>query len=442
MREFRIARWLVALSATALIGAACQGQQDPGPQPDEPIEGTFLMAADGMTSDTFLETPESEDVFFSGPAVPESDAYSEFLGKYEDAYGEPPISSYHAHAYDSTNVLLAAIEEVGQEQGGTLTIDRAALREALYATADFQGVTGTITCDVFGDCADPNIKVFFNGEEQEDLSDLHKNVVFEYAEAEDPLGTADAEAPDYSAGAEGETVEYGPGEPVQIGVSQTISGETASLGTDQVRGIEIAVEDAGGEILGHPIELLVEDDLCAADGGTTVGEKFAANAQIVGVIGTSCSGAAVPEAQILSEAGMVLISGSNTSPFLTSLGGEQGSDWQPGYLRLAHNDQIQGTAAATYAFEELGITNAATIHDGDPYTQGLAEAFGTAWEDLGGTVALATAINKGDTDMKPVLTEVLNAGANIIYFPIFEPEGNFVADQTRDIFPTILTEPV
>ena len=44
----------------------------------------------------------------------------------------------------------------------------------------------------------------------------------------------------------------------------------------------------------------------------------------------------------------------------------------------------------------------AAIHDGDPYTHGLVSAFSAAFADLGGSVTVA-AINKGDTDMLPVL---------------------------------------
>ena len=55
------------------------------------------------------------------------------------------------------------------------------------------------------------------------------------------------------------------------------------------------------------------------------------------------------------------------------------------------------------------MTTAAAIHDGDPYTQGLAQAFADAFEELGGTISVFTAVNKGDTDMTPVLTEVAPA---------------------------------
>ena len=74
------------------------------------------------------------------------------LAVIEVALGGPPSSTYWAHGYDAATLLLSAIEKVATAEGGTLTIDRAALREALAGTAGFQGLIGTLTCDGFGDC--------------------------------------------------------------------------------------------------------------------------------------------------------------------------------------------------------------------------------------------------------------------------------------------------
>jgi branched-chain amino acid transport system substrate-binding protein len=223
-----------------------------------------------------------------------------------------------------------------------------------------------------------------------------------------------------------------PGAPIKIGLLQAISGDTASLGTDQVRAVQIAIDDKGGNLLDHPIRTQVEDDLCKAEGGTTGGQKLAADTQIAAVIGSSCSGAAVPAMEILSGKGVVMISGSNTSPRLTSdLRGKKGDAFQKGYLRTAHNDIIQGQAAANFAFDKLGAKKAATIHDGDPYTEGLANAFGTSFKEKGGTITLATAISKGDTDMRPVLTEVAASKPDIVFFPIFQPEADFIVKQAK-----------
>jgi branched-chain amino acid transport system substrate-binding protein len=241
---------------------------------------------------------------------------------------------------------------------------------------------------------------------------------------------------EFTAGPLG-AVTVAPGAPIKIADLQTITADTASLGTDQVRAVDIAIADKGGKLLDHPIQHQVEDELCKAEGGTTAGQKVAADPQIVAVIGTSCSGAAVPAMEILTGKGIVMISGSNTSPILTSnLEGQKATANQKGYFRTAHNDIIQGQAAASFAYEKLGAKKAATIHDGDPYTEGLANAFGTSFKELGGEIALATAISKGDTDMRPVLTEVAAAKPDIVFFPIFQPEADFIVKQAKD-FPAL-----
>ncbi len=230
------------------------------------------------------------------------------------------------------------------------------------------------------------------------------------------------------------TVEVAAGEPIKIASLQAISGDVASLGTDQVRATEIAIADKG-EIMGHPIELAFnEDDTCGAEGGQAGATRIIADPQVVAVIGTSCSGAGVPASNVVTSAGRVLISGSNTSPVLTSdLAGNEGPEHHEGYFRTAHNDAIQGAAAAKFVYEELGLTNVATINDGDPYTQGLTSSFESAFAELGGTIAISTAVTADQTDMRPVLTEVAAAGAELIFFPIFQPAGDFLAEQALEV---------
>jgi branched-chain amino acid transport system substrate-binding protein len=202
-------------------------------------------------------------------------------------------------------------------------------------------------------------------------------------------------------------VEVSAGEDIQIRSLQAITGDVAFLGVPNLRGTELAVLDYG-PIKGHNVSIGTPlDDLCNAEGGAAAGQTIASDDKVIGTIGTSCSGAAVPASKLVSESGGVLISPSNTSPSLTSdLVGNAGDDYNVGYYRTAHNDLFQGAAVADFVFNELGFTTAAAIHDGDPYTDGLATAFRNAYEELGGEVVVYTAVAKDDTDMTGVLTEV------------------------------------
>jgi len=137
----------------------------------------------------------------------------------------------------------------------------------------------------------------------------------------------------------------------------------------------------------------------------------------------------VPAAKIISDAGYVMISPSNTSPALTAPDQHQG-----GYLRTAHNDTVQGAAMAKFALEELGVTKAAAIHDGDPYTEGLARVFADSFEEMGGEIVAFEAVGKGDTDMRPALKTVAEAGPpEFLYYPIFIAEGAAITTQAREV---------
>jgi branched-chain amino acid transport system substrate-binding protein len=106
--------------------------------------------------------PAAEGMYLSSPNFSAFQAgYADFVTKYEAKVGKKPISAFHAHAYDATNIVLAAIEKVAVKgSDGTLFIPKKALRDAIYATANFQGITGVLSCSESGDCGAPLIAVY------------------------------------------------------------------------------------------------------------------------------------------------------------------------------------------------------------------------------------------------------------------------------------------
>jgi branched-chain amino acid transport system substrate-binding protein len=127
------------------------------------LENVYLMGADGIFSPDFMEAagPAAVGMYHSSPDFAAFGAgYQDFLTKHQENYGEPPLAPFHAHAYDAANLIFAAIEKVGEDDNGTLHIGRKALSDALFATKDFQGLTGNLTCSEYGDCADPKIAVY------------------------------------------------------------------------------------------------------------------------------------------------------------------------------------------------------------------------------------------------------------------------------------------
>jgi len=127
------------------------------------LEKVVLMGADGMFSPDFVKAAgaAAKGMYLSSPDFTAFGGdYAGFLAKYKAKYGDP-ISIFHAHAYDAANMLFAAIEKVAvKAPDGTIYVPRKALRDALYATKDFPGVTGTLTCNPYGDCSAPVIAVY------------------------------------------------------------------------------------------------------------------------------------------------------------------------------------------------------------------------------------------------------------------------------------------
>lgn len=228
-------------------------------------------------------------------------------------------------------------------------------------------------------------------------------------------------------------VEVGPDDPVVVGAMLVISGAINYLGEDTLGGVELALLDRDEMLLNHDIELVVEDSLCTAEGGQIAAQRLAADPTVVGAIGTNCSSAAQGAIPIISESGMVMIAPSNTSPSLTNADIAAGGSHRPGYFRTSQNGLIEGMRLAQFAIYALEAESLATVHDGDPYTSGLARAVADTFAELDGEVVFEGAVNKGDTDMSSILTEIAVHQPDVIYVPLFEPESNFFAAQMQYI---------
>jgi peptide/nickel transport system substrate-binding protein len=140
----------------------------------------------------FLAVAETQGMFFSGPDVRYGSNFNQSTGEsaadvladYKAEFGEAPAAPFWAHSYDAAALLLDAIAAASYDDGGTLVIDRAGVREHLNGVTGYSGLIGTMACDAYGDCSSSKITVIQNI----DVADYEAstaNVVYEYA----PLGS-------------------------------------------------------------------------------------------------------------------------------------------------------------------------------------------------------------------------------------------------------------
>jgi branched-chain amino acid transport system substrate-binding protein len=95
---------------------------------------------------------EGNYVSFLVPDLSKLPSATAFTEAFEKDYG--PVSSYGPLAYEATNLMLAAIEKVGKP-------DRAAIRDAVRATKDYEGILGfPISFDDKGDVEGAKVYIY------------------------------------------------------------------------------------------------------------------------------------------------------------------------------------------------------------------------------------------------------------------------------------------
>lgn len=119
------------------------------------IPGSLFVGGDGWDSANLLEGAgaELEGAYFTNhyaPDVPWPNS-KKFVAAFQEKYKHEP-SSLSAQGYDATRVLVDAI-------GRATEVTPAAIRDALAATKDFQGATGSITIDKERNASKPIVVV-------------------------------------------------------------------------------------------------------------------------------------------------------------------------------------------------------------------------------------------------------------------------------------------
>ena len=218
-------------------------------------------------------------------------------------------------------------------------------------------------------------------------------------------------------------VEVRPNEPIRIGYLLAESGTAVALGQDSKGGIEIAIDNRENGVMGHQIELVGRDTACTITTGQMAAAELAADPTLIGIIGTTCSDVAQVAMPLVDQAGLVMISPSNTAPQLTAVS----HPWQNSYARTAHSNLLQGRVGAEFAYQVLGGRTAVILHDGSDYTRALAQSFGDRWQVLGGDILLQTQILVSQPDLEETLTGLAFNPPDVIYLSLFEPEAAFVA---------------
>jgi branched-chain amino acid transport system substrate-binding protein len=186
-----------------------------------------------------------------------------------------------------------------------------------------------------------------------------------------------------------------------------LSGASASLGQDLVRGASQAITDinARGGISGERLVLETADDECDNRKAETVAQELVAKHVNV-VIGHYCSNPALAAARIYERAQIAMIAPSASLPSLTEAG-------LTNVLRIASRDDAQGDFAAARIAQDYPSGVVAVLNDGTPPNVALANRFTS---NLGKAPALTLSFKPDAPDFDALQTQLTERKIDVIYF--------------------------
>ena len=222
-------------------------------------------------------------------------------------------------------------------------------------------------------------------------------------------------------------------EPIRIGANLELSGYGSAYGVPIIDNLTLAAEEineAGGLLGGRMIEIIDYDNTSNKTEATSIATRLAGE-DVAAVLGPATSDMIYASRPSAIQSQLPTMYPVGTSDDLTI---DENGDVISNIFRLAFTYSFQGKAAARYAMDELGATNAAVITDqSNDYSVGLADPFKAEFEALGGTITEELFYNAGEQDFMGLLTSLAALDFDVLYIPGFFSEGGIIVRQAREM---------
>lgn len=232
-----------------------------------------------------------------------------------------------------------------------------------------------------------------------------------------------------------------PGQPrntIRIGVDLPLTGPEARAAAPALYGMKFFVQ-RHPTIDGFDVLLRTADDAGDPNLGAANVRAFLTDPKLVAMLGPFDAAAARQEIPVANAANFAMVSPATSNPCLTrevftpahlnpartaitckQAGLPGASDLRPNktnnFFRLTTTDDLQGAAAADYAFRKLHVLRAGVVSDHEAYGQGLAYAFAARFANLGGSVLGRFELDPKNPTATALLKSMKDAGAQAIYY--------------------------
>ena len=241
---------------------------------------------------------------------------------------------------------------------------------------------------------------------------------------------------------------------LRIGVDLPLSGPEVRAATPALDGARFFVQ-THPTLDGFPVELVTADDKADPARGVSNVDRFLADPSVVAMLGPFDGAVARKEIPVANAAGLAMVSPATGNPCLTrdvflppllnpartpvtckQAALPAASELRPSginnFFRLTATDDLQGAAAADFAFDTLHVLRVAVISDRETYGQGLASAFSARMARRGGSVVAR--LDLAGTDVASFLSRAKAEGAQAVYYGGSTEAGCAIRAQMSSVF--------
>ena len=204
-----------------------------------------------------------------------------------------------------------------------------------------------------------------------------------------------------------------------------LTGAAALYGVATSRGAQIAVDEINALGGKYRIELIDEDD----QHNPEISKNAYQDAKKQGVqmiVGTTTSRPCIAVGEDAYADRMFMLTPSASSTKVT--------DNKDNVYQMCFTDPAQGVTAANYiADNNLGSKIAIITNVSDEYSTGIRDAFLDTIEARGLEVVSETEFNDGDADFSVQVNDAKNAGADLVFLPIYYGPASMIMQTAKGI---------
>ena len=210
-----------------------------------------------------------------------------------------------------------------------------------------------------------------------------------------------------------------------IGSSGPLTGDAAIYGIAVVQGAELAVEEINASDSAIKFNFLKQDD--EADGEKALNAYNTMMDEGMQVlVGPTTTGASLTVSDQTNADRTFMLTPSASSPDVTKD--------KDNVFQVCFTDPNQGTGAADYIAENMTGAKVAVIYrNDDAYSQGIRDTFVKEAEAKGAfeIVSETTFTDATSTDFTVQLTAAKNAGADLVFLPIYYQPASVILSQAK-----------